>query len=323
MNEKTDEWLAIRKKVAQVEIEVKKVIIGKDEIVRKVLMAILARGHVLLEDKPGVGKTRMSLAFAKTLNLKYTRRSFNYDTTASDIVGYTKPCEGGSVYMPGDLTGTNIFLADELNRTSPKTHAALLEAMEENVMTVDGVLYHLPKPFFVIATQNPYGSAGVQLLSDVQRDRFMTRQSIGNPDLESMTKILMDRTDKDPMDTVETALTLDELNQAIYDVSTVLVKEIIGRYISALIIATRDAELVRQEATPRSAVHMIRMSQAHAYLDDRTYVIPEDVAAVFADVCEHRIDLCNESRISNISPMTIIKKALDTVKMPTLEELNK
>jgi MoxR-like ATPase len=178
-------------------------------------------------------------------------------------------------------------------------------------------------PFFVIATQNPYGSAGVQLLCNVKRDRFITRQSIGNPDLYSMTKILMDRTDKDPMDTVETALTLDELNQAIHDVSTVLVKEVVGRYISALIIATRDAELVRQEATTRGAVHMIRMSQAHAYLDDRNYVTPEDVAAVFADVCEHRIDLYNESRISNITPMTIIQRALDEVKMPTIEELKK
>jgi MoxR-like ATPase len=225
--------------------------------------------------------------------------------------------------MPGDLTDTNLLLADELNRTSPKTHAALLEAMEENVMTVDGELHHLPKPFIIIATQNPYGSAGVQILSDVQRDRFMTRQSIGNPDLESMTQIIIDRTGGDPMDSVEISLTRDELNQAISDVSQVLVKNVIGRYISALVIATRDPELVRQEVTTRGAVHIVKMAQARAYLCDRSYVVPEDVAAVFADVCEHRLDLHHESRMSNLCPMTVINKALNEVKMPSLEDFKK
>ena len=188
----------------KIQTEIKKVIVGKDDVVRRVLMAILAQGHVLLEDVPGVGKTTLAMAFAKTLGLKTARVQFTSDTMPSDIIGFSvyDKDTGKLSYKPGAVM-TNLLLADEINRTSSKTQSALLEAMEEKNVTVDGVTHALPAPFIVLATQNPVGSAGTMMLPNSQLDRFLIRLSMGYPDLKSQTEILRERHHENPLDKVE------------------------------------------------------------------------------------------------------------------------
>ena len=190
--------------------EIQKVIVGKDDVVENVWISILAQGHILLEDVPGVGKTTMALAFSKALGLETKRIQFTPDTMPSDIVGFSLPRQGEMVYQPGAVM-TNLLLADEINRTSSKTQSALLEAMEELHVTVDGVTHELPKPFVVLATQNPAGSAGTQNLPNSQLDRFLMKLSLGYPDARSQFRILKERSGSDPLDQVQPVMTREEL----------------------------------------------------------------------------------------------------------------
>ena len=301
--------------------EIEKVIVGKNEIVQKVLMAVLAGGHVLMEDVPGVGKTTTAMTFAKVLGLDTRRVQFTSDTMPSDIIGYSMYDKDKKdfVYKPGAVM-TNLLLADEINRTSSKTQSALLEAMEELRVTVDGTTYNLPKPFIVLATQNPVGSAGTQLLPSAQLDRFMIKISMGYPDFDSEINILKDRHTENPLNRITAIVNKEELEELIKEASKVEIADSIYEYVTHLSKATREHELIQLGVSPRGALAVCKMSKAHAYLDGRDYVIPEDVAAVFADVCCHRLVLSTKARMMEERAETIVKDILKKVDMPVIKK---
>ena len=285
-------------KLNEVINEIEKVVVGKTEIVEKVLMAILAGGHVLMEDVPGTGKTTTAMTFAKVLGLDSRRVQFTSDTVPSDIIGYSVYDKQSNdfVYKPGAVM-TNLLLADEINRTSSKTQSALLEAMEEKRVTVDGKSYDLPKPFIVLATQNPVGSAGTQMLPSAQLDRFMIKISMGYPDFESQVNILHDRHTENPLDKIHAIVNIDELQQLIRESNEVEVDRSIYEYTTELTQATREHPMVQLGVSPRGALAVCRMAKAHAFLEGRNYMIPEDIAAVLGDVCCHRIVLGTKARM--------------------------
>ena len=226
---------------------------GKDDVIERIWMSILARGHVLLEDVPGVGKTTMALAFARALGLEVKRVQFTPDTMPSDIIGFSVFQSGALGYQPGAVM-TNLLLADEINRTSPKTQSALLEAMEEGRVTVDGVTRDLPSPFVVLATQNPVGSAGTQNLPSSQLDRFLMKLSMGYPDRVSQVNILKDRQGSDPLTTVEPVLDRETLETVIKVVEKTHVSDPIYEYIAALAEVTRTHPLALLGVSPRGAL---------------------------------------------------------------------
>ena len=269
--------------INQVFAEVKKAIVGKDRTLLWVFTAILARGHILLEDIPGVGKTTLALAFSKVLGLDYGRVQFTPDVLPSDITGYSiyQKETGNMVYQPGAVL-TNLFLADELNRATSRTQSALLQAMEENQVTVDGKTYRLPQPFVVIATQNPTGASGTQLLPDSQMDRFSIRLSIGYPAPQDEREMVLNRQKGNPLDQVQQVMTRQELIGLQEQVELVYIKPEMVDYAVALITATRKHPMILRGASPRATLSMTAMAKAVAFLNGRDYVVPEDVQAVFA-----------------------------------------
>ncbi len=307
--------------IGKIENEVRKVIIGKDDVISKVLMAILSQGHVLLEDVPGVGKTTMAMAFAKTLGLDTKRVQFTPDTMPSDIIGFSVyDKESGNLsYKPGAVM-TNLLLADEINRTSSKTQSALLEAMEERRITVDGITHTLPEPFVVLATQNPVGSAGTQKLPAAQIDRFLMKLSIGYPDRESQVAIMKGRHSADPLDTCEAVTDIAGLNALIGEVSKTHVEDIVYGYITDLVEATRNNEYIRLGVSPRGALCVAKTAKAHAYMDGRDYVTTDDVAEVFCDVCAHRLTLSAKAKLHEFTEEDMIKQILSEVKRPDIKE---
>ena len=301
----------------QMMTQVKKAIVGKDEIIQKVWMAILARGHILLEDVPGVGKTTMALAFSKALGLDVKRVQFTPDTMPSDIIGFSVFKQDRLVYQPGAVM-TNLLLADEINRTSAKTQSALLEAMEEGKVTIDGQTHPLPRPFVVLATQNPIGSAGTQNLPDSQLDRFMMKLHIGYPDRKSQVEILRDRQTGDPLNSVERIMTLAELETLIDTVTKTHISDGVLDYIAALAEATRVHPLVRQGVSPRGALALCRCARARAFTRERDYVIPEDVQAMASDVFAHRLMLSSKARLNERTAEDILQEILLQVPVPTI-----
>lgn len=299
--------------------EIQKVIVGKEEVIQKVLMAILAKGHILLEDIPGVGKTTLALAISKTLGLDYRRIQFTPDVIPSDVVGYTvyDKKSGEFVYKPGAVM-CNLLLADEINRTSSKTQAALLEVMEEGNVTVDGNTYEVPKPFVVISTQNPFGSAGTQLLPQSQLDRFMVKLEMGYPDFESQINILKDRQEIQPLDTIKAVINKDDLEEMQMEVSRVKVKDEILRYITRLAEATRSHEYIQLGVSPRGAYAVNNMAKASAYIAGRGYVTPEDVIGIFPSVSSHRVILHPKAKVTGVSAMSIMEEITKTVSVPEI-----
>lgn len=299
--------------------EIQKVIVGKEEVIQKVLMAILAKGHILLEDIPGVGKTTLALAISKTLGLDYRRIQFTPDVIPSDVVGYTvyDKKSGEFVYKPGAVM-CNLLLADEINRTSSKTQAALLEVMEEGNVTVDGNTYEVPKPFVVISTQNPFGSAGTQLLPQSQLDRFMVKLEMGYPDFESQVNILKDRQEIQPLDTIKAVINKDDLEEMQMEVSRVKVKDEILRYITRLAEATRSHEYIQLGVSPRGAYAVNNMAKASAYMAGRGYVTPEDVIGIFPSVSSHRVILHPKAKVTGVSAMSIMEEITKTVSVPEI-----
>ena len=298
--------------------EVNKVIVGKEAVVAKVLMAILADGHILLDDVPGVGKTTLAVAFSKALGLKYTRIQFTPDVLPSDIVGFSmyQQQTGKFVYMPGAVTGANIVLADEINRTSSRTQSALLEAMEERQVTVDGTVHPLHNPFLVIATQNQVGTAGTQLLTQAQLDRFLMRLTIGYPDFESEKNMLRDRHTSNPLDNVRQVTTEEDILKLQKQTTEVLMKDSILDYITQLATATRNHEMIQLGVSPRGALAVSRMARACALVSGRDYVIPEDVQVVFSDVCSHRILLTQKAKTEKNNERDLLNKLLKTIPAP-------
>ena len=307
-------------KLNQILQEIEKVIVGKNAIVEKIMMAVLSGGHVLMEDVPGVGKTTTAMTFAKVLGMDSRRVQFTSDTVPSDIIGYSvyDKQSGGFVFKPGAVM-TNLLLADEINRTSSKTQSALLEAMEEMRVTVDGETHPLPSPFVVLATQNPVGSAGTQLLPSAQMDRFMIKISMGYPDFESQISILRDRHTENPLNRITPVVDLQQLQQLIRDAANVEVAECIYEYVTKLTQATREDPLIQLGVSPRGALAVCRMAKAYAFVRGRDYVLPEDVAAVFPDVCCHRLVMSTKARMMEEKPETVIRSILASVKMPALK----
>lgn len=310
----------MNQKIAEILQEIEKVIVGKNEVVEKILMAVLASGHVLMEDVPGVGKTTTAMTFAKVLGLDTKRVQFTSDTVPSDIIGYSvyDKQKERFVFKPGAVM-TNLLLADEINRTSSKTQSALLEAMEEHRVTVDGETYALPAPFVVLATQNPVGSAGTQMLPSAQMDRFMIKTSMGYPDFESQINILRDRHTDNPLNRIHAVVTAEELEKLIRQAEAVEVGEYIYEYVTLLVQATREHEMVQLGVSPRGALAVCRMAKAFAFVHGRDYVLPEDVAAVFPDVCCHRLILGTKARMLEEKAETIIAQVLKNVSMPVIK----
>ncbi len=298
--------------------EIKKVIHGKDEVIFLTLCAILSGGHVLLDDIPGVGKTTLAMSFAKVLSLDYKRMQFTPDVLPSDLVGfnlYDKNTNAfrfqeGSVY-------TNLFLADEINRTSPKTQSALLEVMEEGKATVEGVTRELPKPFFVIATQNPIGSSGTQKLPESQLDRFLVCLSMGYPDSLHAIEILKGNSSKDLLSIVP-MVNREEFLKMQADCEAVFVKECLYDYIVALTEATRNPELFSLGLSPRGSIALLKMAKASAYLSGRNYITPEDIQDVFYATANHRVKLSSKSLAAGKKVKETLEIVLQQVEIPSL-----
>ena len=297
--------------------EVKKVIVGKDDILEKILMALISQGHVLLDDVPGTGKTTTALAFSKALGLEHARIQFTPDVLPSDIVGFSvyDKTKGEFTYKPG-VVHTNLLLADEINRTSSKTQSALLEVMEERQTTVDGKTYRLPEPFVVIATQNPVGSAGTQLLPQAQLDRFLVKLHIGYPDFQSQVEILRERQNEDPMESVLQVSSAQKVLQMQHVAKQVQMKDSLLEYVTRLAEASRVHPLVTLGISPRGALAVCKMAKAKALIDDRNYVIPADVQSVFTDVCAHRILLGAKAKINEVSAADVLAEILKTTPRP-------
>ncbi len=298
--------------------EVRKVIIGKDSCIYKVMAALLARGHILIEDIPGVGKTTMAMAFSKAMSLSQNRMQFTPDVLPSDVTGYFMYENGRFQFHKGPIF-CHLFLADEINRTSPKTQSALLEVMEEGTVTVDAVTEPVPQPFLVMATQNPIGSAGTQMLPESQLDRFMIKISIGYPSPEQEVEIMKNRHTKDPMEQVNAVVTAEEIVAMQAIVEQTYIHDLIYQYIVQLVQATRTHEMVQLGISPRGTLAIAKMAKANAFLKDRDYVIPDDVVDIFKDVAAHRIVLNAKARISKVSAEQILESILKSVKKPTAE----
>lgn len=297
--------------------EVGKAFMGKDDIVRKVLMTIYAGGHILLEDCPGVGKTTLALAFSKVLGLRFKRIQFTTDTLPSDITGFTvfNQQTGEFEYREG-AANCQLLLADEINRTSPKTQSALLEVMEERSVTVDGQTHQLDAPFLCIATQNPAGAAGTQPLPDSQLDRFMVRLPIGYPSREDQIHIVQAQRLQDPLDGLSPVTDATSLIEVQQYLGTVHASDSVLGYAVDLCQATRELPLVELGVSPRGVGALVRMSRAHALLEQRDYVVPEDVQAVFSDVCAHRLVLRPQARVEGVTSQDLLTEVLRQVPPP-------
>lgn len=297
--------------------EISKVIKGKNEAVQLILTALLAQGHVLIEDVPGVGKTTLAMALGKATGLSFRRAQFTPDVMASDITGFTmfNREENRFEYRSG-LVMTNILLADEINRTSPKTQSALLEAMEEKRVTVDGIVHQLPSPFIVIATQNSQGYVGTFPLPEAQLDRFMIKISLGYPTVEEETGILLDRIGSNPVNDVESVMTADQLAQCIEEVQQVQLAESLCRYIAELSAATRAHGGVELGVSPRASLAIMQASRAFAYLNGRDYVVPEDIVRLMIPVYSHRIVLRQEMKMRRMDVTAVLQDAVSSVTPP-------
>ncbi|MBO7425247.1 MAG: MoxR family ATPase [Clostridia bacterium] len=302
----------------QIITEVKKVICGKDYVIVQALTGILAGGHILIEDVPGVGKTTMALAFSKTMGLDYGRVQFTPDVLPSDITGFSifDKQTNTMKYQPGSIFH-NLFLADELNRASSRTQSALLEAMEEGQVTVDGKTYLLPKPFTVFATQNPAGASGTSLLPDSQIDRFMIRISMGYPAAADEKNMLESRKNgANPMEYVNRICSKETLVQLQEEVNRVFVNDQLLEYIVALSGMTRNHKDLERGASPRATIALTSMSRAFAYLQQRNYVTPSDVQTVFGPVMCHRLILTPEAEVDGKRTADVAKEILKTVPVP-------
>lgn len=308
-------------KIKLVTNEVSKVVIGKQECVDKVMMAILAQGHVLIEDIPGVGKTTLALAFARAMSLEQNRVQFTPDVLPSDITGFSmyQKALGKFVYHPGAVM-CNLFLADEINRTSAKTQSALLEVMEEDSVTVDGVTRQVPTPFTVIATENPIGSAGTQMLPESQLDRFAICIVMGYPEEDDEIEILMNQAESHPLEKCRAVISKEELLKMQKEVKGIYVHRRIYEYIVKLSECTRNHQMIELGLSTRGSLAVSSLAKAAAYMKGRQYVLPDDVASVFPDVARHRLKLNGQGKMNHLTTEDVIREILQTVKKPRPEK---
>lgn len=303
--------------ISRVMNEVKKAVIGKDDVVCRMMAAILMQGHILIDDIPGVGKTTMALAFAKAMDLQQKRMQFTPDVLPSDVTGYFMYDHktGTFEYREGPVM-SELFLADEINRTSPKTQSALLEVMEERRVTIDGHTLQVPKPFIVIATQNPSGSAGTQPLPDSQMDRFMISLHMGYPEDREEIEILKQRRRNNPLNDVKTVMGKQELLYVQEAVQDIYIHDSVYEYIVELAGNTRKHDMIKLGISPRGTLALTRMAQGMAFLSGRDYVLPEDVSGVFKEVAAHRIFLNAKARVNELNKDDVLEEILHTVKQP-------
>ena len=312
------EHQTVIEKAQQILAQTRKVVVGKDNVLVWVLATILAKGHILLEDIPGVGKTNLALSFSKALGLGYNRVQFTPDVLPSDVTGYSVPDQTGKLqYRPGAVL-CNLFLADELNRATSRTQSALLEAMEEGQVTVDGVSHPLPTPFVVMATQNPTGAAGTQLLPDSQLDRFMVRLTLGYPDPKDEIAMAKDRQKGNPLTLLSKVVSAEELTEMQNAVENIFVSDEIIAYVVSLMNATRCSEHLLRGASPRGTLAVLSMAKAVACLRGRDYVVPKDVQEVLVPTIAHRLLLNHNAQSQGITPQTVLEKILTTVAAPKI-----
>ncbi len=305
----------------EIQSEVRKVVLGKDDIIEKILATALAGGHVLLDDIPGVGKTTLALAFSYATSMDYHRMQFTPDVLPSDVTGfsiYDKKTDSFQ-YKEG-VAICNLFLADEINRTSSKTQSALLEIMEEGKVTVDGVNHPLPQPYVVIATQNPIGSVGTQMLPDSQLDRFMVCVSMGYPSMVDEISILKGRQKVNPLNDVKAVATKEDIMAMKGIVSEVYTDDKIYEYVAAIADETRKSEMLKLGLSPRGSLALARAARAVAFLHGRDYVIPDDVAFIFFDVATHRVVVSAKAKISGATTKEILAGILEKVPAPKLTQ---
>lgn len=312
--------LQVKQQASRVLAQVRRAVLGKDDVLLWVLSAILAEGHILLEDIPGVGKTTMALAFSKTLGLQCRRMQFTPDVLPSDVTGYTvlDPKTLVSDYRPGAVL-CNLFLADELNRATSRMQSALLEAMEEGQVTVDGICHRVPQPFTVIATQNPSGAAGTQPLPDSQMDRFLLCLSLGYPAPADEIAMIAGRADGDPLEAMQPLLDAAQLRAMQAATRATYVGDAVTEYVVALIGATRTHPQVRRGASPRATLAVVALSRAVAQLRGRDYVTPEDVRAAFGKAVPHRLLLSDDALLHEQTASAVVQQILASVKAPTLK----
>ena len=307
-------------KIIQLQKELETIIKGKKAVTDKIIMAVLARGHILLEDVPGVGKTTTALALSRLMGMEFNRIQFTPDVVPSDVTGFTmyEKQTGQFMYRPGAVM-CNLLLADEINRTSSKTQAALLEVMEEGRVTVDGETHEVPQPFVVLATENLVGSSGTQMLPESQLDRFMVSLSMGYPDHQSLVELLRDRQKVNPLELARTVITREEVLKLQSEVQDVYVADEVLDYIAKLAEATREHEMIVLGLSPRGTLALCRMAKAAAYMSARDYVIPKDVQTVFKDVAAHRMVLDSRARYQEKSAREILDEILAEVPQPKVE----
>ncbi len=297
--------------------EVEKVVIGKHNEIIMLTAAVLSGGHILIEDVPGVGKTTLAASFAKAAGLKFRRAQFTPDVMASDITGFSIYNRQKETFeFREGLVMCNIFLADEINRASPKTQSALLEAMEEGKVTVDGKTWEIPTPFTVIATQNPSGYVGTYPLPEAQMDRFAVRISMGYPSEDEELSIILDRKSDNPLDKVRTVTDAEGLNAARYAAQSIEMSSEVSRYIVKTVAATRNSEYLSLGASPRASIALMKVSRAFAFLKGKDYVTPEDVSAVYRAVVAHRVVLGQEARLSRMDTGEVLDRVLRGVEVP-------
>lgn len=310
-----------QEKAKEAAMQVGKVLLGKQTQIKEVLLALLAGGHILLEDIPGVGKTTLALAFSRALQMEYKRVQFTPDVMPSDLTGfsiYSREKEA-FVYQQGSVF-CNLLLADEINRTSPKTQSALLEVMEERKVTVEGVTRKVPEPFVVIATQNPSGSTGTQYLPEAQIDRFMITLSLGYPDYEDELLMAKNIGAENRLDIVEPVLGKETLLEIQKEVQTVFIKEEVYRYILDLVTATRTHKKLERGASPRATIALVKMARASAWYEGRMFVTPKDVRAQFPYVITHRITGNMTSQMKQVSKKQIAAEMIESVQEPPMGE---